>query len=79
MRTTAYGSLALEQVPEYRGTMMSLSQFSANLAEALGNGLGGLILVAFNYGHMGFLGISSIIASLIFYFFTIDPTQLAKH
>jgi len=77
-RITAYNSLTVEQVPEYRGTMMSFSQFSSNIASALGNGLGGLILIAFDYGHMGFLGISAIIASLIFHFFTTDPTKQAK-
>jgi predicted MFS family arabinose efflux permease len=78
MRNTAYSSLALEQVPEFRGTMMSLSQFSSNLAGALGTGLGGLLLIAFDYGHMGYLGILSIIASLIFHVFTIDPTTQAS-
>ncbi|MCW3987955.1 MAG: MFS transporter [Candidatus Bathyarchaeota archaeon] len=78
MRTSVYTSLALEQVPEYRRTMMSLSQFSTNLAMALGIGLGGLILVSFDYGHMGFLGIAYIIASLIFHFFTIDPTKASS-
>ena len=38
-------------------------------------GLGGLILVAFDYWLLGVLGISVIIASLIFHFFTIDPTE----
>ena len=75
VRNTAYDSLALEQVPAYRGTMMSLSQFSQNVAWALGNGLGGFILIAFDYGYMGVLGITAIIASLIFHVFTIDPTQ----
>jgi predicted MFS family arabinose efflux permease len=78
MRTTAYSSLALEQVPEFRGTMMSLSEFSTRLANALGMGIGGLILIVFDYGHLGFLGIAAIIASLIFHFFTTDPTQQAK-
>lgn len=75
MRNTAYNSLALEQVPEYRGTMMSLSDFSQKLAWAIGNSLCGLILITFDYGHMGALGILSIIASLIFHFFTTDPTK----
>jgi len=79
LRSTTYNSLALEQVPEYRGTMMSLSQFSTNVANALGIGLGGLIIVTFDYGYMGYLGILSIIATFIFHFFTIDPTQQTKH
>jgi predicted MFS family arabinose efflux permease len=77
-RSTAYNSLALEQVPEYRGTMMSFSQFSMNVAGALGTGIGGLILIAFDYGTMGILGVSAIIAAFTFHFFTIDPTQQAK-
>jgi predicted MFS family arabinose efflux permease len=55
--------------------MMSLSQFSYNVGGALGSGLGGLILITFDYGHMGVLGIAAIIAALIFHFFTRDPTQ----
>ena len=75
MRNTAYSSLALEQVTAYRGTMMSLSQFSSNLAGALGTGIGGLLLVLFDYGHMGYLGVLSIIAAVLFHVFTIDPTR----
>ena len=78
VRNTAYDSLALEQVPAYRGTMMSLNQFSQMAAWALGNGLGGLILIAFDYGQMGGLGITAIIASFILHFFTIDPTTLPR-
>jgi predicted MFS family arabinose efflux permease len=64
VKNTGYDSLALEQVPAYRSMMMSLSQFSSNVAMALGNGLGGLILVALDYRHMGVLGITAIICSL---------------
>jgi predicted MFS family arabinose efflux permease len=70
----AYNSLALEQVPGYRGTMMSLSEFSFNFATAVSNGVGGVILIAFDYGTMGGLGITAIIAAIIFHVFTIDPT-----
>jgi predicted MFS family arabinose efflux permease len=58
--------------------MMSLSQFASNLAKALGNALGGVILIAFDYGHMGVLGITAIIAAVIFHVFTIDTTKQAK-
>jgi len=78
MRNTAYNSLALEQVPGYGGTMMSLSQLSTNVGQTLGSGLGGLLLLAFDYGHRGFLGVAAIIAAFIFHFFTIDPTQQPK-
>jgi hypothetical protein len=58
--------------------MMSLNQFSQMAAWALDNGLGGLILIAFDYGQMGGLGITAIIASFILHFFTIDPTTQAN-
>ncbi|MEE9509861.1 MAG: hypothetical protein V3V81_05150 [Candidatus Bathyarchaeia archaeon] len=45
----------------------------------MGIGVGGLILVSLDYGHMGFLGIAYIIASIIFLFFTKDPTKQTKH
>ena len=77
INSAAYNSLVLEQVPAYRGTMMSLSQFSFNLGTGLSNALGGVLLLAFDYGTMGSLGITAIIATGIFYIFTIDPTQTA--
>lgn len=75
INSAAYNSLALEQVPAYRGTMMSLSQFSFNVGTGLSNAVGGLLLIAFDYGTMGSLGITAIIAAVIFYIFTIDPTS----
>jgi MFS family permease len=74
IRNAAYGSLALEQVSGYRGTMMSLSLFASHLAQAVGNGLGGLLLILFDYGHMGVLGVAAFIAAIIFYRFTVDTT-----
>jgi len=78
IQIAAYNSLALEQVSGYRGTMMSLSLFAQRLAQSLGTGLGGVILIALNYGYMGVLGIAAIIAAIIFHFFTIDPTTQAS-
>jgi predicted MFS family arabinose efflux permease len=75
INSAAFNSLALEQVPAYRGTMMSLSQFSFNLGTGLSNALGGVLLIAFDYGTVGCLGITAIIAAVIFHAFTIDPTQ----
>ena len=76
---TAYGSLALEQAPDNRGTMMSLSEVSMYAAIAIGNALAGMLLVAFNYKVVSLMGIFSIIGAIVFHFFTIDPTQQAKH
>ena len=75
LKNLSYNTLALEQVPEYRGTMMSLSDTSRWIGQAIGNGLGGLILVAFGYEVLGFMAVTAVVASLIFHIFTIDPTQ----
>ena len=73
---TAYNSLTLEQVPEFRGTMMSLSAASMGLGMALGSGLGGLIFLKYGWRPVGpSLGAIGIFASMIFYFLTKDPTQ----
>ena len=45
---TAYNSLALEQAPNYRGTMMSLNEVSLFGGVAIGSALGGILLLAFN-------------------------------
>ena len=76
MRFTASYSLTLEQVPEFRGTMMSLSAATNSLGSALGSGLGGLVLLLYGWRLVGTaLGIIGIIASLVFYLLTEDPTR----
>lgn len=76
MRITAYSSLALEQVPRFRGTMMSISAASANLGTALGSGLGGLALLLYDYEAAGAsLGALGFGAAMIFYLAVVDPTK----
>ncbi len=67
-------SLSLEQVPKFRGSMMSINSASSRVGEAVGAGLGGIVLVIFSYEILGIaLGLMSFIGSIIFYFFVIDP------
>ena len=69
-------SLNLEQVPEYRGSMMSLNVAAFGLGGSLGTGLGGAVLVSFGYDGLGvFLGVLSLTSALIYHYFTIDPTR----
>ncbi|MHC4464502.1 MAG: MFS transporter [Planctomycetota bacterium] len=75
MRYAAYNSIALEQVPDYRGSMMSLSQVTQDLGSFIGTGIGGAILVFASYDVLGILGVASIIASLIFHLFVVDPMK----
>jgi hypothetical protein len=57
---------------------MSPRQLSQNVAQAIGNGLSGLLLVAFHNEHMEGLGVSAIVASLLFHLFAIEPTQPSR-
>jgi len=75
MAVTAGSSLNLEQIPRFRGTMMSISYTATSVGSALGSGMGGLIILLFNYELMGLsLGIMYIIAIMIYYYLVIDPT-----
>ena len=75
MHVTAYSSLTIEQVPKFRGTMMSISAASANMGSALGSGLGGVVLLLYNYEAVGpTLGLLGIASAIILYFIAIDPT-----
>jgi DHA1 family putative efflux transporter-like MFS transporter len=74
-RSSASGSLTLEQVPAYRGTMMSVSSATGNMGVALGAGLGGLMLLWYDYSALGIaLGGAGVAASLLFQLLVRDPT-----
>jgi predicted MFS family arabinose efflux permease len=73
---TAGLSFSLEQVPEFYGSMMSLTSATSYVGMALGAGVGGLTLLRFGYEEVGlFLGVLSIISALIFYFMVRDPVD----
>ena len=66
---TSANSLTLDQVPSFRGTIMSLFTAANNMGMTLGVSLGGAILLRFNYGSLGiFLGLVGFLAALIVYF-----------
>jgi len=66
--------LALEQVPHFRSTMMSLVSASASAGSAIAGAVGGYVLILSGYGSLGYtMGILSIIATVVYYRFTIDP------
>jgi len=76
MGASAANSLTLEQVPKFRGTMMSLTSAAQSLGSALGAALGGAILVLSDYLIMGsVLGALGIVAAILFYFLALDPTS----
>ena len=69
--------LNLEQVPEHRSSMMSLSVASRLIGGTLGAGLGGLVLLLFGYGGLGMaLGLLGFLSAIVYYMFAIDPTRV---
>ena len=76
IRYAASDSLTLEQVPEFRGTMMSANTAAYSLGSAFGTGLGGLAIIYHGYGGLGFtIGSMGIIAAAVFHVLTTDPTR----
>ncbi len=76
MLYSATSNLTLEQLPRFRGTMMSISSATGSLGSAIGTAFGGWILVTYHYNQLGwFMGAFNVVAVLIYYFITKDPTR----
>jgi DHA1 family inner membrane transport protein len=79
LATSASMSLTLEQMPELRGTMMSLFAAFSGIGAAIGAGIGGLMLILYNYEVLGMiLGSMGIVAAVVFRFLTVDPTSKVR-
>jgi len=73
---SASRSLTLEQVPGFRGTMMSINHAAGAAGSALGSGIGGLALLLFGYEGMAIsLGAMGIVSAAIFQLLAMDPTK----
>ena len=71
---SALGSLSLEQLPRFRGTMMSIQTAMSSIGSALGAGIGGLALHLYDYELVGIsLGILAVIGAFIIRMFAADP------
>ena len=69
-------NLILEQVPESRGTMMSINNVFTFLGVTIGAGIGGFVLALFNYtGIFIVFPILILITAAFFFFFTEDPCK----
>jgi len=64
---TAFTSLSLEQVPEHRGAMMSISSAAQSLGGAIGAALGGVVLLWYGYQALGVtLGALGLVSILVY-------------
>jgi predicted MFS family arabinose efflux permease len=76
LRFTASTSLTLEQIPEFRSTMMALYSVSDAIGAALGAGVGGFILISYNYeGMAAVLGAMGILSSMVLWKYAVDPLK----
>ncbi len=76
LAASAATSLTLEQLPQVRGTMMSLSYAFVGLGSALGGAIGGFTLIFYNYQMLGIImGSMGILAAVIFQLATVDPIE----
>lgn len=73
---TASTSLTLEQVPRFRGAMMSIHAAALSIGSALGAGIGGLTLLLYDYRFVGIsLGGMGFVGAMVLYLLAIDPTR----
>jgi len=68
-------SLTLEQVPRFRGTVMSISSAATSLGSAIGAAMGGLALLLYDYEFLGIAGGAMALVAAIFYLLAIDPAK----
>jgi predicted MFS family arabinose efflux permease len=70
---SSIGALNLEQVPAFRGTMMSLGAAASSLGSAIGIGCVGWLIIWGGYGVSGFYMLAvGLIAAIIYRFFVSD-------
>jgi len=75
---TGLQSLALEQVPEFRGSMMSIGNSFENIGGILAIIIGGLVLNLYNNNFhllMTIFGVVGIVAVPVLLLFAKDPTK----
>ncbi len=75
LRQPAANSLTIEQIPEIRGSIMSLSEASDKIGSMVGAAMAGLLLLNHGWITAGVsLGSAAILASTILQIFATDPT-----
>jgi predicted MFS family arabinose efflux permease len=72
----AFICLVVDQVPDSRGTMMSLHRIFQNTGAAIGTAVGGALLALFSYQVLGlWFGALMIASAAIFFFLVKQPTS----
>jgi predicted MFS family arabinose efflux permease len=76
LRYSASLSLSLEQVPHFRGSMMSMNSAVGYAGMAVGTALGGFMLLLNDWRTFGVVfGTISFVGALLYYVYASDPTK----
>jgi len=79
LRQPAINSLTVEQIPEIRGSIMSLSTASGNVGGMIGAAMAGILLLKYGWVAAGVsLGSAAILAGILLQIFAKDPTAHQK-
>ena len=77
MSTSAFGSLNIEQVPDSRGTMMSMAAMFGALGGAMGVAIGGTVLDLFSFQILGpTFAVAGIASAAVVYAFAKDTCRI---
>lgn len=76
LQYSSSNGLSLEQIPRFRGTMMSLNSSAMYVGYSLGTGLGGYVLLMTSWNFFGIsLGLAAMISAIIIYWLTLDVSD----
>ena len=79
LRQPAINSLTIEQIPEIRGSIMSLSTASDNIGGMIGAAMAGFLLLNYDWIAAGvFLASAAILAGIVLQIFAKDPIAHVK-
>ena len=79
LRQPAINSLTVEQIPEIRGSIMSLSTASGNVGSMIGAAMAGFLLLNYGWITAGvFLASAAILAGIVLQIFAKDPITYVK-
>jgi predicted MFS family arabinose efflux permease len=74
MMLTAITSLTLDQLPLYRGTVMSLQTAAVGLGSMVAAIVGGIVITSLGFSTYGLLmGVLGFLGTITFYLFSVDP------
>ena len=80
MLITIQTSLTLDQVPQFRGTVMSLQSAAVSFGSMVSAMVGGIIISYLGYGAYAItMGLIGFIGAIVFHFFSKDPTNMTLH